>query len=220
MTKEIPSNDNDLLADAYQTLQRYSLDAEFQSIFIERGPLTIGEVDPSLRQSEAFTSFVGEYGWPSNKEDGEITPVPTFESDEHFLEAFTSGTEVDGERYFLNNFKMWIAAMPNTDRFKGISEMYGTNPALLRANVLVPDFMAALREAYMALPKVTYYPSDETLQLPEAELVVGASHDAYRLLSRLLKASDTQLQADILLGKRAGSNEREPITDAATTLSA
>lgn len=208
--------ENDTLAEAYQTLNAASRDEHLNALIEGEGPLELTELDEDIRQSEAFEQFVEEYGWPTASEDGQITPAPQFKDDDQFLDAFTHRTKVDNRVYYLNNFKVWIAAEPNTERFSEARQLYGAAPALLRAYIIAPEFMEAVRVAYTSLPKEAYYPSAKTLDSPEGELVVHGAHMAYKLLGRLIKTDDRRTHAKILFGKDSTSGE--PIDDAATYL--
>lgn len=206
--------EKDKLAEAYQVLNMLNHDERLNKFLDNEGPLELAELDEDLLQSETFRQFVMEYGWPTAAEDGEIVPPPTFEDDEQFLGAFTHGTEVNGQNYYLNNFKVWLASEPNTEQFSGGTQFYGSAPPLLRAYAVVPEFMEALRVAYDSLPKRTYYPTADALASREGELVVHGAHMAYKLLGRLIKTDDRRTHAKILFGEGSG----DPIDDAATYL--
>lgn len=208
--------EKDKLAEAYQVLNMLNHDERLSGFVENQGPLELDELDEDILRSEAFRQFVDEYGWPTAAEDGEIAPLPTFEDDGQFLEAFTQGADVDGRNYYLNNFKVWLGSEPNTERFSGGTQFYGSAPPLLRAYAIAPEFMEALRTAYDSLPKRTHYPAPEALASPEGALVVRGAHTAYKLLGRLIKTDDRQTHAKILFGKDSTSGE--PVDDAATYL--
>jgi len=210
---ELPSESNHL-AEAYQVLNTAAHDEQLQALAMRSGPLEMSELAPELRNSEAFREFVNEFDWPNELEDSSIEPLPRF-TDEQFLGALSSeGVTIDGRYYQVNNFKVWLSVEPNVKRFSKNQDIYGANPALLRAYAIEPEFMTALRTAYNALPKVVY-PTDAALYSPEGELVVRGAHIAFRLLGRIMKVNDEYLHSRILFGDSEGA---EPIARAWSTL--
>ncbi len=208
--------ENTILADSYRYLNTLEYDENLESYLHHTGPLTIAELPREVQQSEQFQSFVDSYGWPNNIEDSDIAPLPVFESDEQFREAFLHGTMIDGRLYNLNNFKCWISQEPNEDSGYHPNKMYGSRPALLRAYIVAPELMEAVRVAYMALPKRAHFPSVEAMESREAELVVKGAHSAYQLLGRLIKTTDEQTHIKMLYG---ASDEGQLVDDAASHLS-
>jgi len=203
----IEQQELDPVADAYRELNfRLNHDTQLLKLSRERIPISFRELDPVLVRQPGFTKFVEEQGWPTQSEDL-ITFAPTFESDEEFLGLLSSHAD---------NFKNWISQEPNEDKKFDINKYYGSYPAVLRANVIAPEFMDALRIAYNSLPKARQHPEYETFHSPEAELVVSSAHVAYRLLSRLIKVDDDDRHSKLVLGR---IDEPAPITDAGEYLS-
>jgi hypothetical protein len=197
----------DPVAEAYRELNfRLNHDGELIKLSRNRIPMGLQELDPVLVRQPGFMKFVDEQGWPTEFEDI-IKFAPTFQSDEEFLSLLSAQGD---------NFKNWISQEPNEDRGFDMNKYYGSYPAVLRANVIAPEFMDSLRIAYNSLPKVRQHPSKEILHSPEAELVVRSAHVAYRLLSRLIKVDDDDRHSMLVLGR---IDEPAPITDAGEYLS-
>lgn len=210
MTNREISGEYDELAYAYQVLNGATHDGELQALAARPGPLKMSELEAGLRNSEAFREFIGEFDWPNELEDGSIEPLPRLD-DEQFLGALSSeGVDIGGRTYQVNNFKVWLSSPPSTERFSSSNKnMYGAQPALLRAYAIEPEFMTALRTAYNALPRSGHFPSDEALHSKEGELVVQGAHTAFQLLGRLLKVNDGELHMCILFGDSEGAQPVE-----------
>ena len=215
MSHESP-RDNHELADAYQVLNNSLSDEKLLALADGEGPLQVSELDADLRSSEAFHAFVAEFGWPNTIEDGNIVPTPHM-NDVTFYRALTGGIEIDERDYYLNNFKVWMSVEPSSAAYTGgsVTDVYAAKPALHRAYVVAPEFMLALRIAYTSLPKLASFPDAQTLASSEGELVVKSAHIAYRLIERLLKATDPDLERRILFNTHSDIR----ITDAAIALS-
>jgi hypothetical protein len=194
----------------YEHLEELLGDEVLQGYVTGDGPLTLAEVDPSIRGSDEFERCVERFGWPETGEQDDMSAAHEYESDEAFWLALWDRTRP----HFLNNFKVWLRSEP-TDQFV-FSKMYGSYPAVHRAYALSHDFFTTLSEAHslaeeeFGLQTVDMSEHDVLVERPS---LVRASHAAYKLYARLVKPEDMRTTIGIVAGTVPSIEESPDIKD-------
>lgn len=193
---------SDILKQGIAKIEQTQQDERYDVYADGEGPLGIGALDPRTRISPDFLEVLRKYGWPSQIEDGAIEPVHEYGSAAEFIEALRA----DGQPY-LNNLNAMFEATP-TEEFS-MDNLYGIKPPLHRARVVAPDLFEGIRDLYRGFreQKPRSQHADLTAVLRENEVVAEQVFKAFKILGRLVKTTD----ADMELKQVNPSASGEPI---------
>jgi hypothetical protein len=170
--------------------------------FGDASALTLEQLPEELKQTGGFEATVALVGWPDEEDGRNLAPVYDYAGIREFIES-NFGSE-SGEYDFsnpkmLNNFNTLLkyepfdptaGEMTANDRVQMSLEQRAasTHPALIRAQLVVPELLDELRDRFdKSLSAREMYSSD-----PYAP---QAAYFAYRVIGRLVSRYDGQIQA-------------------------
>lgn len=183
-------------------------------------PLLISELPAGTATSKAFIDIVGQFDWPSNREDTMEKRAEIYEDEHEFVDNLP-GEGAKGAKY-LNNFSNYLRARPympddSGQLPKGVAAIkqarsleeftYATTPVLYRTYAVMPEVMTNL---FTVFDRYRSNELKDVLRSEEGNGAARAAHLAYVTMARLVKADDKE-RTRALFGIQL---EPENITDA------
>jgi len=209
-------------AEARRTLHSSVENIDYLAYAVGKGPLLLSEIDPSLRQNDAFQETIGAYGWPSAMEDGIIEPTKDYGSSRDFLVSMKP-VDVHGPRHITSDHFLTLVSQPVIRTFSEArtgNGFYGILPYLHRGHAVAPDLFDSLQKSLQKLYEryaiISYQDEMYTELLKDQNAdVVEAMYMAYHILGRLIKVNDL----DTVIGNHHEStNSSKPILSADVAL--
>lgn len=199
-----PEKNSEKLENAHLTLKRVVASPEIEVMVGERGPLTLDQLSPRIRTSEAMQAVLRAYGWPSYREDSGLTPVTTYSTDLNFLQSLRPVREGDHSHVASSTFFQMLRISPcelPIDRQEVLSgpggafTMFKIYPFLHRAYAAEPELFDNLRIVLDDIHDKHRKIADDDhiydfLTKPDNAYILAAIHDAYRIMGRLFKRDD------------------------------
>lgn len=171
---------------------RYAFDEEaYTSGALKWDVLDEGTRDCVRTVSEAI-------GWPADTDDA-ISDVHYYTSDSLKDNLFSYGDDDMHLNNFLSHLRVAPVAIDEQGTGsltgKGMDEViYGTTPALIRANALAPDLFAALRKELEGTKSLD---SETVMKLDDDRVAYGV-YMAYRIMGRLVTTQDMTVRARLM----------------------
>lgn len=184
-------------AETRRTLHSSVESIDYLAYAIGEGPLTLSEVDPSLRQNNAFQKMIGEFGWPSIMEDSLIEPTKDYGSSRDFVESMRPVDEY-GHRHIASDHFLTLVSQPLIHTFSEArtgNGVFGLTPFLHRGHAIAPDLFDSLQKSLQKLhERYAIISTDdqlynELLKEHNGDVVEGI-YMAYHILGRLIKTTD------------------------------
>lgn len=191
---------------------------------VHRGQIEVKDVEPSIRDSQAFQDFITEYGWPTAKEDNGIELPNLYDSNDEpdydaFLDAFLSrslkvkteddeadeddeskvGDLIPDHEADLGNFRLWLIVEPSDQPFSGggMEQFYATHPALHRLCAIMPELMPAVRRLVKDIydRNVGGQAKNDTLGFAN-EMSAGVNEELVKAIYLIYQVAGRLLKAD------------------------
>ncbi len=167
--------------------------------FIERalltkgGPLTRDKFPVEVTHSPGFREADSMFGWPDFEDRGIAAPLDY--SDADFLDNLYDNKSFDVNPRSLGNFTARLRAKPITQNEQAhakLSDLWGLGPEVHRAYAVMSEVMFALHTIYNELAQTMSTPAERIawLQQPENTDIVTVTNMVYRIMGRLVRATD------------------------------
>ncbi|HRF28936.1 MAG TPA: hypothetical protein PL051_04875 [Candidatus Saccharibacteria bacterium] len=163
-----------------------------KAIHANGGPLTRDAFPLEVTHSTGFREADSVFGWP-DIEDRDIR-APHDYSDADFIANLYDNNAYNKNPRSLGNFTARLRANPILDMRDAsakLSDLYGLSPELHRAYAVMPEVMFALNTIFNELAQ---FASNEErvawLKLPANADIVTVTNMVYRIMGRLVRASD------------------------------
>ncbi|HCR55702.1 TPA: hypothetical protein DIV49_01910 [Candidatus Saccharibacteria bacterium] len=163
-----------------------------KAIHANDGPLTRDTFPLEATHTAGFREADSVFGWP-DLEDRGITPPHDY-SDVDFVANLYDNDAHNKNPRSLGNFTARLRAKPILDMRDAsakLSDLYGICPELHRAYAVMPEVMFALNTIFNELAQLANNEARVAwLGLPANADIVTVTNMVYRIMGRLVRASD------------------------------